>query len=127
MDYWRPIGRVLHEISSPGQQLTVGKLARECNAHCSADPDCTAAWTVGAVATAGPICRLLSHTAADVTAALQPVPGQSYPQVVPDFTARNGSQEKSLSWLCLKHERDWDELGAITHRLVRRGAQGREC
>jgi hypothetical protein len=76
------------------------------------------------VTTAGASCKLLSHTADDVAAALQPAADKPYPLVQPSFVAVNGSTEKSLSWLCLKHQQDWDDFGAITYRTIKPHAAG---
>lgn len=139
LDYYAPVGEVLHDISFPEQHLigaapnqtpfpelhlTSGQLARDCNSYCTAEPDCTAAWSVSAVTTAGPTCKLLRHTAHDVAALLRPAAGKPYPIVQPSFVAVNGSREKSLSWLCLKSQQDWDELGAVTYRTIRPNAAG---
>jgi hypothetical protein len=130
LDYYVELGRVIHEVTFPKQNLTSGQLARQCVAHCSGDPECTAAWSVSGVTTAAPACKLLSHTAEDVEALFQPAPGLTYPIVQPNFTAKPGSREKSLSWLCLKKQADWDDLGAAAYRRVRPGAAGeqtRQC
>jgi hypothetical protein len=77
------------------------------------------------VTTAGASCKLLSHTADDVAAALQPAADKPYPLVQPSFVAVNGSTEKSLSWLCLKHQQDWDDFGATTYRTIKPHAAGK--
>lgn len=127
LEYYVELGRVIHEVTFPRGNLTSGQLARQCNAHCAGDPECTAAWSVSAVTTAAPACKLLSHTADDVAALLQPAAGRGYPIVQPTFTAKPGSKEKSLSWLCVKSQADWDELGAAAYRRVRPGAAGEPC
>ncbi|KAF8071314.1 serine/threonine-protein kinase/receptor R818 [Scenedesmus sp. PABB004] len=132
LDYVQPLGTTIDEPPVPpgAPRATAGATARWCNAACAAAaPRCTAAWSVGAATLAGPACRLLSHDTSDVERAGRNLPGRSYPstQLGAAFAARDGLQNRTLGYLCLRSQADWDELGRTLAGLLEhehRGARG---
>lgn len=123
LDYFKEMGKQLAAPAVPReQQITAGQTARWCNAQCDAwGHECTAAWSAGAASTEGPACKLLHHTAADVQEAATDIPGRSYPNMQPEFRARDGIQNRTLSYMCFKNEQDWDTVGSVLHSMAMKG------
>ena len=126
LENYKPIG---HPIRSPlvdnASKSTSGQVARQCAAACDSEPACTAFKAIGAEAFQGPLCQLLTDSAAAIPSTLQLIPGKDYPAVLDNITSEDGIALRSLSWMCFKDDVLWDQFGIASRELIVNGTAGK--